>query len=87
VQHIPKIIEFLGSIPSIGQPESFSEKIFHYRRLKGLSQENLARYLGVDPGTLANWEKGKREPSKRLKEKLNTILLFSTPNLGESKYY
>lgn len=32
------------------------------RRYLGLSQEAMARRLRVDPGTLARWEQGEREP-------------------------
>lgn len=30
-----------------------------YRWARGLTQETMARRLGVGPGTLARWEKGK----------------------------
>ena len=73
VRYIPKIIQFLGNVPTNLQPESFREKILYYRKLRGLNLENLAKYLGIDPGTLANWEKGKRQPSPRSLEKLNVF--------------
>ncbi len=78
VQHIPKINEFLGSLPHSVQPKTLGEMIVHSHRIRGLSQENLAHYLGVDPGTLANWEQDKRRPLKRYMEKLNTF--FTSPN-------
>ena len=33
------------------------------RKKTGLSQDNFARYIGVNPGTLRNWEQGIRKPS------------------------
>lgn len=32
------------------------------RRRTGLSQEVFSRRIGVSPGTLRNWEQGRREP-------------------------
>ena len=80
---IPKIMAFLGSVPTNVQPESLGEKIIYYRRLHGLSQEKLARYLRVDPGTLANWEKDKRQPLKIHLEKLEDFL--ASPNYAKGK--
>jgi len=36
--------------------KTLGEKIVLYRRTLGLTQEQLARRLAVDPGTLAQWE-------------------------------
>ncbi len=72
---IPKIIKFLGYVPYDTPAKTFGEKILTYRKLLGLSQEKLARLLGIDPSTLGRWERGERRPLKRrlekLKEKLN----------------
>ena len=62
---IPKIIEFLGYIPFEKEPETLGEKIVYYRRLKGITQKELARQISVDPTTLARWERGEREPHGR----------------------
>ncbi len=78
VQHIPNIIEFLGGVPTNVQPESLSEKILYHRKLKGLSQEKLARYIGVDPGTLANWENGTRQPLKRFMDNIEKFFASFT---------
>lgn len=59
---MPKVIEFLGYVPFEKEPETLGEKIVCYRWLKGMTQKELARQLGVDPGTLAQWERGEREP-------------------------
>ncbi len=37
---------------------------------KGLTQEEAARMAGIDPGTLARWEKADSEPPKWIQEKL-----------------
>ena len=64
VQSIPQIINFLGYCP--WKPaRTFSEKIKVWREAMGLTKEVLAKRLGVHDMTLANWESGKRLPSRR----------------------
>ena len=63
-RYIPKIIEFLGYIPFETSAKSIGEKIITYRKLRGLSQKQLARQLGIDPGTLSKWERDKQKPSE-----------------------
>ena len=70
---IPKIIEFLGYLPSDNTARSFGEKITVFRRFLGLKQKDLARSLGIDPGTLGNWERDKKQPKKAYLEKLNAF--------------
>jgi len=57
---IPKIIKFLGYIPYDIQGLSPGEEFRLLRRTLGLSQEKLAKKLGIDPSTLWRWEKGKK---------------------------
>ncbi len=77
LQYIPKIVEFLGYIP-FEEPETLGERIVYYRRLAGMTQWELARKLGVDPTTLARWERGEREPQgaflKRIRKYLTKLL-------------
>jgi transcriptional regulator with XRE-family HTH domain len=46
------------------------------RQILGVSQEFLARQIGVDPVTLARWEAGTRMPATRFKDKLNCFLIL-----------
>jgi len=62
VHDMARIIEFLGYNP-LPQPASEPEKLVVARRALGLTQKAMARKLGVDPTTLARWERGK---SRRL---------------------
>jgi len=57
-RYIPDIIRFLGYNP-LPEPQSLREKLIYTRKLLGLSQEALAKRLGVDPTTLRRWERGK----------------------------
>jgi len=56
--HIPRIIRFLGYNPLV-EEGSLGKRLKQYRKVHGISQKDLARRLGVDPGTLAQWERGK----------------------------
>jgi transcriptional regulator with XRE-family HTH domain len=47
-------------------PTTLGERLRRRRLDLGLSQVALARFLGVDPWTVLNCEKGKRTPSRRL---------------------
>ena len=40
----------------------------------GLSQQESARRIGVDPGTLARWERGEREPAGGLLGRVKRFL-------------
>jgi len=44
---------------------NLGEKLRAYRKLNGITQEELARRLGVDPTTLARWEKRKSRPMEK----------------------
>jgi DNA-binding XRE family transcriptional regulator len=70
---IPKIIEFLGRDPFGKETPNLGEKIREYRQIHGLSQKKLAEQLGVDPTTLAGWERSKRQPNKRLFDHMKKI--------------
>ena len=51
-----------------------ADKIRQCRELKGWTQEQLARDLGVSLNTVQRWELGKNQPSPLALEKLQTIL-------------
>ncbi len=44
------------------------------RKALGISQEDLARELGVSFGTVNRWENGKVNPSKLAKRQLNSFI-------------
>ncbi len=71
---LPKIIEFLGFNPLQSNATGLGERIKQYRIQKGLSLRRLAKEMGVDPGTLARWEKNKRKSNRRLKRLLESVL-------------
>jgi transcriptional regulator with XRE-family HTH domain len=59
---LPRVIKFLGYNPLPSIPTTLGEKLRAYRKLNGITQEELARRLKVDPTTLARWEKRKSRP-------------------------
>lgn len=48
----------------------FCETVKKIREIKGYSQEQLARELGVSFATINRWENGKTEPSRLAKNRL-----------------
>ena len=69
-----KIIEFLGYVPFDKEPGSLGEKIVYYRWLKGMTQKELAKKIGVDPTTLARWERKEKKPHDKYREILAAII-------------
>jgi len=68
---LPKIIRFLGYKPYDNKPKTLGEKLLCYRRVLGISQKELAQKLGVDPTTLARWERGKSKPMESSLKAIN----------------
>ncbi|MDD5695257.1 MAG: helix-turn-helix transcriptional regulator [Bacteroidales bacterium] len=75
LKYIPKIISFLGYVPTICE-----NPIKNYRIQKGLTQKAISKILGIDPSTLGRIENdtGKRI-SKAIKEKLQTYFYWIPP--------
>ena len=68
------IISFLGYYPLLHETETFGGKITRYKHEHGLNNERLAKLLGADEGTVANWERNRRVPTKkRMKYVLSVI--------------
>ncbi len=62
VQYMPAIIRFLGYNP-LPPANGWSGRLVQCRIVLGLSQEESAARIGVDPCTLARWERGERKPT------------------------
>jgi transcriptional regulator with XRE-family HTH domain len=64
IKYMPKIILFLGYNPlPPAPPDSWSNRLVSFRTALGITQKESATRIGVDPGTLARWERGERVPT------------------------
>jgi transcriptional regulator with XRE-family HTH domain len=61
IKHLPAIIQFLGYDPS-ATPNSFPAILIHLRRKLGLTQQDLAQVLAVNPCSVGRWEGGQGLP-------------------------
>jgi transcriptional regulator with XRE-family HTH domain len=73
IQHVPKIVEFLGYNPE-QRPEVLAELIVYWRRVLGLTQEGLAQALAIDAVTVYRWEKGLSVPPTAKLRQLENLL-------------
>jgi transcriptional regulator with XRE-family HTH domain len=76
VRHIPAIIKFLGYDPE-PEPEALPKRIAYARRRLGMTQEQLAEALSVDPVTVYRWEKGMSCPPESTILKLERMVAKS----------
>ena len=74
IQYYPKLIEFLGYTPFPVETETLGGRIKNYRILNGLSQEELAKKMGVNESTILSWEKGDHVPFPKKKKLLDELL-------------
>jgi transcriptional regulator with XRE-family HTH domain len=70
---IPQVLLFLGYDPR-SIPQAVGPRLRGYRQGRGISQEAMARHLGIDPGTLARWERGGREPQGKYLAMIQVVL-------------
>ena len=73
ILYIPRLIHFVGYDPR-PVPTSLAERLKAHRIGLGLSQRAMANRLSVDPGTLAKWETGRREPAGAYWERVELVL-------------
>jgi transcriptional regulator with XRE-family HTH domain len=73
LRHVAKVIEFLGFNP-FGLGDTLGEQLVSFRRERSVSQKDFARQIGVDPSTLAKWERGSRAPAGRFAIRVANIL-------------
>lgn len=72
-RQIPRIVAFLGYDPE-PIPQVLAKRIVHARRQQGLTQNNMAKALGVDPVTVYRWEKALTKPSLEKLQRLEALL-------------
>lgn len=72
--YFPRIINFLGYMPFKIDTSTLAGKMKEYRYLNGLSQETLAKELGINESSVFYYEKGKHSPNAKTSKKLERIL-------------
>ena len=72
-EYMPAIIRFLGYNP-LPAGNGWGERLLRQRTTLGLSQKASAERLGIDPSTLAKWERGEREPTGALLTRVKRFL-------------
>jgi transcriptional regulator with XRE-family HTH domain len=73
VRFYPKLALFLGYLPYEGETETLRGKLRFYQHLKGLTQEELAKQLGVDESTVCQYGTGRHRPSAKVMKKLEPM--------------
>jgi transcriptional regulator with XRE-family HTH domain len=56
VTHMAGVVEFLGFNPFQNR-DNLAHRLVNYRKALGVTQKEFAGQLGVDPSTLARWER------------------------------
>ena len=74
--YMPAIIQFLGYNP-LPAAKGWGEQLIRRQTTLGMTQGEAAGRLGVDQGTLAKWEQGKREPQGVFLELLGNFLSYT----------
>jgi transcriptional regulator with XRE-family HTH domain len=82
VEYMPAIIRFLGYNP-LPPKLDWASRLVQCRTILGLTQKESAHRMGVDPSTLAKWERGERAPIgeyvMRAKRFLDTVEAACAP--------
>lgn len=58
-------------------------RIAHYRMLRGMLGKELAEAVGVSPGTVTHWEKGRSKPSPIDFTRLAAALRVTVPEITD----
>jgi DNA-binding transcriptional regulator YiaG len=73
-RYFPSIIAFLGYDPSLPNIEVLAKNIRQYRRQSGMTQEALAKIIGVTVDTISGWENAESRPIPSHMTKLLELL-------------
>jgi transcriptional regulator with XRE-family HTH domain len=73
VRFVPRITEFLGYDPFGPPPTSLPARLKAARIAAGLTRRQLATRLGVHLATVAKWERGDAQPSRRFHDEIDAL--------------
>lgn len=77
VGRVAGVVRFLGFNP-FPCGATVAQRSVNHRMARGITQKEFARQIGVDPSTLAKWERGERGPHGRLARWLEAVLHSDT---------
>jgi transcriptional regulator with XRE-family HTH domain len=72
INHMPRVVKFLGFNP-FTESDNLSHRLINHRKSRGITQKEFAQQLGVDPSTLARWERGERTPGAHFLERIVSV--------------
>lgn len=81
---LPRIIEYIGYDPSVSNPNTLGGRLLRHRQLRGMTQKDLARRIGIDPATLSRLERNQGRCLKSVMKKLAVFRSNSTVQDEES---
>jgi transcriptional regulator with XRE-family HTH domain len=61
VAYVPAILNFLGYCPELANG-NWADRLVQARACQGLTRGQAADRMGINPSTLARWERGERKP-------------------------
>ena len=73
VNYMAGVVGFCGFNP-LQNGDTLAQRLVNRRKALGITQKNLARRIGVDPSTLAKWERAERIPTGRFASRLAAAL-------------
>jgi DNA-binding XRE family transcriptional regulator len=73
LKYMPAVIQFLGYNP-LSEADTLGGRLVRHRTSLGMTRGEAAKRIDVDPGTLARWERGEREPAGESLERVGRFL-------------
>jgi len=70
VNHMAGVVQFLG-FNSFQNGDTMAHRLVSHRKALGMTQKEFAQQIGVNPSTLARWERGEREPTANFLNHVN----------------
>jgi transcriptional regulator with XRE-family HTH domain len=67
------VVRFLGFNP-FQNGDTVAQRLINHRKGLGITQKDFAHQIGVDPSTLAKWERGVRVPDGEYAKKVEAVL-------------
>lgn len=67
--------------------EQFAENLKYYIKLRGVTQKDLAEYVGVSKGTIVDWKNGRSYPRMDKIQKIAEFLRCEKSDLIEERSF